>query len=127
MSRITRFVLSALCLLTLAGAAAPALAQPPINPPGPIHLDLSALRLFRVVTVMGGGETETDAVNNALYKLSLDYVVLRSKVLDSDCPEYAVPPPFYDENDLPGEIEIETICWAEVRALVAVKAALTSP
>ena len=100
MSRIRTLILAAL-LLALALPAASS-AQPAPSFP------LSFVRLIQTVTVIAPGDTEADAVDNALAMLEEDYRVLGYTVLNSFC----------TTDDPPGPIGPITLCAAEVEARV---------
>jgi hypothetical protein len=118
MSRTTRALLCALCLLTLGAAAAPAFAQAP-PPPGPFPLaSLSpTIRLIQTVTVTGGGLTEDAAKEHAETKLEEDYIVLSILSTTSSCVEIELP-----STDPFGNHDTVDLCMAEIRARVIRKA-----
>lgn len=107
MSRTTRALLCALCLLTFGFAAVPAFAQPA---PGIINIG-SVFKLIQTVTAVGGGETEAEAEANAVASLQDTYKVLRYTVTNSFCTEVPLFP--HDPNS-----ETVTLCAVEIEAKV---------
>ena len=125
MSRTTRALLCALCLLTFGLTAAPAFAQaPPPPPPGPFSLaSLSTtVKLIQTVTVVGAGRTESEAEANALALLNASYVVLRILHTNSFCAEVELP-----STDPFGNHDTINLCTAEVEARVIRKATILLP
>ena len=106
MSRTTRALLCALCLLTFGSAAAPAFAQAP----GIINIG-SLFKLIQTVTAVGAGETEAEAEANAVAGLEDTYRVLRYTVTNSFCTEIPLFP--HDPNS-----ETITLCAVEIEAKV---------
>ena len=81
MIRPTRALFALICLVALAAAAAPALAQPP----GP--LVLNPTMTIKTVTVMGAGETLEEAEANALADIKATYFVLSYSTSNPLCHE----------------------------------------
>jgi hypothetical protein len=75
---------------------------------------LTLQKLIWTVTVVGAGDTEADAIDNAYDLLHKDYLVLSSTVVNSFC----------TTDDPPGPIGPITLCAAEVEARVIRKATL---
>lgn len=122
MSRTSRALLCALCLLAfgLAVAPAPVAAQAPPPGPAPLASFTAPFPLFHTVRVVGAGETAADALDNALELLREDYIVLRYTVLNSFCAEIEVP----GSEDPFGNPDMVTLCSAEVEARVLRRAIL---
>jgi hypothetical protein len=115
MSRITRALLCALCLLTFGFAAVPAFALPasPVLNPNPISIS----RLFQTVTAVGAGDTIAEAQANALEALAKNYVILSYTVISAFCTET----PLWPRDP---ESEMITICSVEIEARVLRKVIL---
>jgi hypothetical protein len=75
---------------------------------------LTIQKLITTVTVVGAGETEAEAIDNAYDLLHASYFVLSSTVVNSFC----------STDDPPGPIGPITLCAAEVEARVLRKAVL---
>jgi hypothetical protein len=78
---------------------------------------IGVFKLIRTVTVVGAGETEADAIDNAYDLLHASYFVLSSSVVNSFC----------TTDDPPGPIGPITLCAAEVEARVIPKATIIIP
>jgi hypothetical protein len=107
MSRMTRVLLCALCLLTFGFTAVPAFALPG----NPVLNPVSIARLFNTVTAVGAGETVAEAQANAVASLTDTYVVLGYTVTSAFCTETPLWP--HDPNS-----ETITICAVEIEARV---------
>jgi hypothetical protein len=106
MSKPIRCLLFALCLVLPGLAAAPAAAQTP-----PASAFIFPVPLFFQVDAVGAGETEADALDNALDALRETYLVLRYEVTNSVCAPL----------ELPGQPD-STLCGVQVHAWVLRKA-----
>jgi hypothetical protein len=121
MFRSTRALLCALCLLTVGLTAIPASAQPA---PGPIPMGAftTPFSLIQTVRIVGAGETEAEALANALARLREDYLVLRYTLIRSFCTEVELP-----STDPFGNHDTVMLCAAEVEARVIRKATIILP
>ncbi len=109
MSRIRTLILAALLLALVVPVVST--AQPaPVFP-------LSFARLIQTVTVIAPGDTESEAVDNAIAMLEEDYRVLGYTVLNSFC----------STDDPAGPIGPITLCAAEVEARVIRKLTFIGP
>lgn len=122
MFRTTRALLCALCLLTFGLAAFPASAQPPAPGPVPMAAFTTPLSLIQTVRIVGAGETEAEALTNALDRLREDYLVLRYTLVRSFCTEVELP-----STDPFGNHDTVMLCAAEVEARVIRKATILLP
>lgn len=124
MFRTTRALLCALCLLTLGLVASPVSAQAPPPAPGPIPMGafVTPLPLIQTVRIVGAGETEAEALANALSRLREDYFVLRYTVIRTFCTEVELP-----SADPFGNPDTIMLCAAEVDARVIRKATIILP
>ena len=111
MSRMTRVLLCALCLLTFGFAAVPASALPA----NPVLNPTAISRLFLTVTAMGVGDTVAEAQANAVASLTDTYMVLGYTVTNAFCSELPLWP--HDPDS-----ETVTICVVEIEARVIRKA-----
>jgi hypothetical protein len=112
MSRI-RNVRTLVLIALLAAFAVPAVSNAQAPPP----FSFTFMKLIQTVTVIAPGETESDAIDNALLELEADYRVLSYTVLNSFC----------TTDDPPGPIGPFTICAAEVEARVIRKLTVVGP
>lgn len=119
MTRTTRVLMLALCLLTFGLSALPAAAT--AVPPGSFVVG-PMIPLLRTVTVVGAGPTAAEALANALSRLRADYLVLRYTVGPTLCSEIELPSGPNDFNP-----ETITLCSVEVQARVIPKATYLFP
>ncbi len=94
-----------------------ALAVPAVSHAQAPSFSFSFPKLIQTVTVIAPGETEADAIANAILELEADYRVLSYTVLNSFC----------TTDDPPGPIGPITICAAEVEARVIRKLTVVGP
>ncbi|HBL27804.1 MAG TPA: hypothetical protein DD490_13280 [Acidobacteria bacterium] len=114
MSRTTRTLFCALCLLAFGFASVPSFAQPPAG------IVIPAIKFVRTVSVVGAGETLAEAEANALAELEDRYRVLSYTTSNPLCTEIVLDP----IGDPTGTV---TFCSIEVEAKVILKVLWTRP
>lgn len=110
MSRVRSIRVLTLAALLFALLVPMAHAQVPV-------FQLNFQTLITTVTVVGAGETEAEAIDNAYDLLHASYFVLSSNLVNSFC----------TTDDPPGPIGPITLCAAEVEARVIRKATIILP
>jgi hypothetical protein len=114
MLRIRRVVLLALLALALTGVHAQAQS----------FTLTKVARPFCTIEIYGFGESQAEALNNALAEARSKYLVFSYTIEESRCEECVIPDPTPTD---PFHTTTETICWVEIKICGIKKFAWVTP